>query len=305
MHAFPQVVRPKAPPIKTQGIKTKLVPFILRSFEWDGKGRWIEPFVGSGAVVFNAAPKRALVADSNKHVIGFYTAVQKGELTPTDARTYLEEQGAFLEKHGKDHYYAVRTRFNQSGSPLDFLFLSRACFNGVMRFNGKGAFNVPYCKKDNRFRPAYVTKICNQIDWIAKVIRRGDWIFVCQDWRTTLRQATSSDFLYVDPPYIGRHTDYYNSWDDTAADELAETLKTAPCGFAYSMWSKNRYRENEHLKRHFANYAILTQKHFYHVGSSEDLRNEMEEALVVSPHQAVRSQTGHATESTSQLSLLL
>ncbi len=61
MH-LPAKIKPKAPPIKSQGIKTKLAPFILGSIRWDGKGKWIEPFVGSGAVLFNAAPERALAA---------------------------------------------------------------------------------------------------------------------------------------------------------------------------------------------------------------------------------------------------
>ena len=102
MDQFPRDVRPKAPPIKTQGIKTKLVPFILQSFSWDGTGKWIEPFVGSGAVVFNAAPKQALIADTNKHIVHFYKSVQNGTLTPADARDYLEEEGAKLEKIGAD-----------------------------------------------------------------------------------------------------------------------------------------------------------------------------------------------------------
>ena len=99
------------------------MPFILQSFSWDGKGKWIEPFVGSGAVVFNAAPKRALIADTNKHIIHFYKSVQDGTLTPADARSYLEDEGAKLEKLGADHFYEIRKRFNEKGNPLDFLFL--------------------------------------------------------------------------------------------------------------------------------------------------------------------------------------
>lgn len=51
------------PPIKCQGIKTKLVPFIIENVRRDENGLWIEPFVGTGAVAFNIAPKRALLSD--------------------------------------------------------------------------------------------------------------------------------------------------------------------------------------------------------------------------------------------------
>jgi DNA adenine methylase len=304
MSAYPMVVRPKAPPIKSQGIKTKLVPFILRSFKWDAEGRWIEPFVGSGAVVFNAAPKRAILGDSNKHLIRFYHGLQSGQITPAATREFLEHEGAQLLKLGEDHYYAIRDRFNRDGNPLDFLFLSRSCFNGVMRFNRKGGYNVPFCRKPERFRPALITKICNQVGWAATVIRRYDWVFVCQNWDATLAQALPGDFAYVDPPYVGRHTDYFNTWTDETANALAQRLRALPCGFAYSMWAKNKFRENEHLIRWFSEFDIARQSHFYHVGSSEDLRHEMEEALVVAPGFAVKTVAETVRAKAAQLPLL-
>ncbi|ATS18606.1 hypothetical protein BRW62_07385 [Parathermosynechococcus lividus PCC 6715] len=69
------------PPIKCQGIKTKLVPWIKAIIPADFDGRWIEPFMGSGVVVFNVRPRKALLADSNPHLINFYQAVAKGEIT--------------------------------------------------------------------------------------------------------------------------------------------------------------------------------------------------------------------------------
>ena len=59
------------PPIKCQGIKTKLVPFIIENVQRDENGLWIEPFVGTGAVAFNIAPARALLCDKNRHIISF------------------------------------------------------------------------------------------------------------------------------------------------------------------------------------------------------------------------------------------
>jgi DNA adenine methylase len=287
--SFPKQIRPHAPPIKTQGIKTKLTPFILSSISWNEGGRWVEPFLGSGAVAFNAAPKNALLADSNKHIVAFYNAVQCGDINAARTREYLLREGKSLERSGGEHYYAIRNRFNEKGEPLDFLFLNRACFNGVMRFNSKGGFNVPFCKKPDRFRPAYITKICNQIDWVAKLSRQGSWSFVCQDWRVTLSDVRRDDFAYIDPPYVGRHTDFFGSWDDEEADQLAGVLHSLPCGFAYSMWEQNKYRKNAHLEKWFSSYPTARTSHFYHVGSTEDLRNEMIEALVVSPANCVVS----------------
>lgn len=290
--AFPRTVSAKAPPIKSQGIKTKLVSFIFKSIAWDGTGLWIEPFLGTGAVAFNAAPRRALVADTNKHLIDFYVAVQSGEITPRSARLYLESEGARLQEKGESHFYEIRGRFNSDGDPMDFLFLNRACFNGMIRFSRKGKFNVPFCRKPDRFRPAYITKIVHQIEWLSHVIRSGDWTFLNSDWRPILDSANQNDFVYLDPPYVGRHTDYYDSWNEQKADDLARSLRALPCGFAYSMWARNRYRENEHLTKWFSDYPVLIEQHFYHVGPTESLRNPMEEALVVSHKHVVREPLG-------------
>lgn len=304
IESFPKNISAKAPPIKTQGIKTKLVPFILASIKWDGSGRWIEPFVGSGAVVFNAAPRNALLGDTNKHLIDFYKALQNETVTSKIVRQYLEHEGSSLKKLGEDHFYEIRDRFNDKGSPLDFLFLSRACFNGVMRFNRRGKFNVPFCRKPDRFRPAYITKICNQVEWASNIIRSRNWEFVCQDWAETLKCGQDCDFAYVDPPYVGRHADYFNKWNDDAADFLAATLVKSKMGFAYSMWSKNQYRENGHLPKWFGNFHIAKISHFYHVGSSEELRHEMEEALVISPQNVARKSSVTVKDGMQQLSLI-
>lgn len=276
--------KPKAPPIKSQGIKTKLVPLILANIQWDGKGRWIEPFLGSGAVLLNLQPDRACGSDTNKHIIEVYQAIQAGVISAAALRHYLEAEGAKLESQGEAYYYQVRERFNRSGNPFDFIFLNRAAFNGVIRFNASGKFNVPFCKKISRFRSAYITKICNQVAWAAQRLQNRDWQFIVQDWRTTLAEVTADDFVYLDPPYIGRHTDYFNQWGKADADELAEAVKQLPCGFAYSMWKGNQYRQNSHLSQHFSHYPCVTYQHYYHVGATEALRNAMEEALIISPN---------------------
>ena len=282
MNTFlPKQVTPKAPPIKIQGIKTKLVPFIAGCVKWDGAGRWIEPFMGSGAVALNVAPQRALLADTNEHVVRFYQQVQSGHIDAEVLQDFLEREGELLLNRGEEHYYEVRARFNAEKDPLDLVFLNRACFNGIMRFNKKGGFNVPFCRKPERYRQALITKICNQVSWAARVMKGKDWEFKCQPWQETLASANAGDFIYLDPPYVGRHTDYYNQWSDEEADALVAGIKALPCGFGYSMWKENKYRKNSHLVEHFNEYPMETYSHFYHVGASEELRNEMEEALVL------------------------
>lgn len=88
------------PPLKTQGIKTKLVPWIARCAAVDVDTVWVEPFMGSGVVGFNLAPKRAIFSDTNIHLIDFYRAIQNGELTAAGCRKFLESEGARLKSRG-------------------------------------------------------------------------------------------------------------------------------------------------------------------------------------------------------------
>jgi DNA adenine methylase len=280
--AFPrQIETVHVPPVKCQGIKTKLVSFIAKNIQWDGTGRWIEPFLGSGVVALNLGPTEARLSDTNRHVIELYRAIQTGHITHLKVRDALKEMGERLKKEGEQYFYSVRERFNENHDPLDLLFLNRSCFNGVMRFNGKGRYNVPFGKKVERFRPAYVTKIVNQVRWLQSVLKWSCWQLHCCDWRQSLAEARAGDFVYLDPPYIGRHSDYFNRWSDADAIALAQACSRLPCGFALSMWQENQYRKNSHIADFWSGTTVRTYEHFYHIGPTESLRNSMIEALVI------------------------
>ena len=271
----------KVPPIKCQGIKTKLAEWIKDHSTFENKGTWYEPFMGSGVVGFNIRPRRAIFADVNPHIINFYNAIKNGEITAGIAREFLEHEGEILQKQGDNYYYEVRERFNRDAKPLDFLFLNRSCFNGVMRFNKKGMFNVPFGHKPQRFAKSYITKIANQIKYISQSVSQFDWMFVCSDFHKTIPSAAEGDFIYCDPPYFGRHVDYYNSWGELEEQELYDLLSTTPAKFIISTWHSNRYRNNPAIEKYAYRYTVLTREHFYHVGASEKNRNPMLEAIVL------------------------
>lgn len=269
------------PPIKIQGIKTKLVPLIKDVIQWDFSGKWIEPFMGSGVVGFNIRPKKAVFSDTNPHIINFYNEIKSGEITSTFVRQFLENEGAKLAKMGADYYYEVRERFNEKGNPMDFLFLNRSCFNGMIRFNGSGKFNVPFGHKPNRFAPAYVTKIVNQISYVEDALQLNDWGFVCQNFEDAIAVAKGKDFIYCDPPYIGRHTDYYNSWQDENEKRLYQLLSNSDAKFILSTWHSNQHRENAYIDSLWSDFYMVTKEHFYHVGAKEKNRKPMLEALIM------------------------
>ena len=275
------------PPIKSQGIKTKLIPWINDLILTSGislNTRWIEPFFGTGVVGFNSPVNGIhIVGDTNPHIINFYQQLQSGEITPYTMRTYLERESKLLEMADEDgytHYRLVRNRFNQEHSPYDFIFLSRAGFNGMMRFNKGGDWNIPFCKKPGRFAPAYITKICNQVRSVAQIIRKKEWKFNNAPFLETIALAGEGDIIYCDPPYYGRYVDYYNGWTEKDEEELFYALSQTRAKFILSTWHHNDYRPNEMIKRFWQRFNVVTKEHFYHNGGKIENRHSMVEAMV-------------------------
>jgi len=268
------------PPIKSQGIKTKLVTWVSSIIPEPFNNTWIEPFMGTGVVAFNIVPKNAILCDTNPHLVNFYKAIQSREITPAIAKSFLKNEGKSLLSKGEEHYYYVRERFNKDHSPLDFLFLNRSCFNGMIRFNRKGGFNVPFCKKPERFSQAYVTKIVNQLEYVYYLFQFNDFEFKCQDFKDTILLGKEGDIIYCDPPYINRHSDYFNGWNSEKENDLFNHLNKTKSTFILSTWHHNNFRKNEYIENLWGKFPILTRNHFYHVGGKENNRNPMVEALI-------------------------
>lgn len=236
--------------------------------------------MGSGVVGLNLAPKQAVFADTNPHVIKLYNEIKNGNITSHKVREYLEYEGKLLEERDAEHYYYIRDRFNEEYNSLDFLFLNRSCFNGMIRFNKKYKFNVPYCQKAQRFSKAYITKIVNQVRRLEEIFPQNDWVFKCQSFEKTINEAGRNDFIYCDPPYIGRHVDYYDSWDEEQEIKLRDALIATGANFMLSTWDENKYRKNEYIDKVWFMCHKINKEHFYYVGAKEMNRNSMMEALL-------------------------
>ena len=272
------------PPIKSQGIKTKLVPWIMELKPKAG-GKWIEPFLGTGVVAFNSSYKKAILNDTNPHIINFYKGIQQKVITAALMKQYLEKEGEILSKaenNGYEHYLKVRTRFNSGAfSPYDFIFLSRAGFNGMMRFGRKGNWNIPFCKKPDRFAQAYITKITNQVATVSQIIQpEPDWTFYNKSFADIIPLATENDIIYCDPPYYGRHVDYFNSWTEEDEGLLFDLLSKTKAKFILSTWHHNDWRENEMINKFWNKFNIVTKDHFYHNGGNIENRRTVVESLV-------------------------
>lgn len=267
------------PPIKSQGIKSKLVPWIKEHLP-SSYDKWIEPFMGTGVVGFNLADNIAIMADTNPHLISFYKLLNSTSIRVEDIRVFLIKEGKNLSSYGGEYYYKIRDRFNDFDDPLDFLFINRSCFNGMIRFNKNGKCNIPYCHKDNRFSKSYITKIVNQIYTVIDKFRRSNFSFLCQDFLKTIDLASENDIIYCDPPYIGRHVDYFNNWSESDEWNLFTALSNTKSKFILSTWHHNNFRENIYINKYWSRFNIFTRNHFYHVGAREVNRNSIVEAVI-------------------------
>jgi DNA adenine methylase len=203
---------PAAPPLKWAGGKRWLVPHLLPLWKLHSDRRLVEPFCGGLAVTLSLAPERALLSDSNPHVMNFFVWLKRG-LQITLWMEYDEEL-----------YYAHRKRFNEllSNGGVDsqeaaalFYYLNRTCFNGLCRFNSSGEFNVPFGKYKN-------INYLRDFEPYQQVF--ADWNFMSGDFESVPIEA--DDFVYADPPYDVQFTQYSKeafTWDDQvrAAEWLA------------------------------------------------------------------------------------
>lgn len=283
------------PPLKCQGIKTKLTKFILSNIKWKGEGVWYDPFLGSGVVSFNAKPKRAVLSDINPYIIDFYESIKNGLITQENISSFLTDHGEKLKETDTtedSYYYTMRKAFNKNKNPKYFLFLNRSCYNGVVRFNTEGNFNTPFCKKPNRFSKNLITKIVNQIRWVQDLLKEYPYSFETNSWEQVINNANENDFVYLDPPYYGRNATYFNSWSQQDMEKLFEWTLNTKSGYAITMWYQNSYRKNEFIEKFQKNNVLKKYVQYYFVGSTKTTRYRMTEALIIKPDCATAKTNG-------------
>lgn len=172
--------------------------------------RYVEPFMGSGAVYFHLKPSVALLSDANAELINLYVSI----------RDFPEEVERILARHqnlhSADHYYEVRAEVPKCNvaAAARFLYLNRTCWNGLYRVNRKGEFNVPIGTKQTVCLPT------DDFKTVSRMLRGSE--LVCCDFEDTIERCGEGDYLFVDPPYTVKHNFNgfvkYNekifSWDD-------------------------------------------------------------------------------------------
>lgn len=208
------------PILKWAGGKSQMLKYILPLIP-NYSGRYIEPFLGGGAVYFALNPDNAIISDSNPELINMYRQVADNV---ESVITYLNKY-----KNDKELFYAVREQvwenLPKAEAAARMIFLNKTCFNGLYRVNKKGMFNTPFGNYKNPV-------ICDEdrLRNASKILSKAT--LVCGDYLDVLKSyAKSGDFVFLDPPYVpvGKYGDFKRYTKEQFYDhnqiELADEVK--------------------------------------------------------------------------------
>jgi DNA adenine methylase len=161
---------------------------------------YYEPFIGSGAVLLQMAPKKAYCSDVNAELINLYQMVKDRP------HELIEELRCnFIPFHSKPFYYEIRSWDREDGyfekydsirRAARFIYLNKTCYNGIWRVNQSGQNNVPFGKYNN---PSFIQDdvIFAAHDFFVQ--RKVD--FIVSDYKAVVKKAKIGDIVYFDPPY--------------------------------------------------------------------------------------------------------
>lgn len=157
--------------------------------------RYIEPFVGGGALFFALKSPISVIFDSNKELINAYQVIKTNvhELID-DLKKHENTKEYFLYLRNLDRIPEYNKLTNVERASR-MIFLNHTCFNGLYRVNSKGEFNVPFgnYKNPNIFNEENLLK--------ASDVLKGATV-ICDDFQRVLEFAKKGDFIYFDPPYL-------------------------------------------------------------------------------------------------------
>lgn len=159
--------------------------------------KYIEPFFGGGAVLFNLLPKDAIINDINSELINVYTVIknQPNELIKILSK-YKNDKNIFYEIRSIDRNKNLYDNLSIIEKAARIIYLNKTCYNGLYRVNSQGELNAPFGNYKN-------PKICdrNLILNISNYFNKNNIeIFNC-DFEKLIKKINKNDFLYIDPPY--------------------------------------------------------------------------------------------------------
>jgi DNA adenine methylase len=186
------------PFLKWAGGKTQMISDLLK-YVPEKFNKYIEPFIGGGALYFNLSHPKSIISDLNEELVITYKQIKEN----------VHEVISILETYinSEDFYYKIRSvsplSLSDSERAARLIYLNKTCFNGLFRVNKKGEFNVPYGKRNGPF--------LNKANLIGASDYMQETEIFHLDYKETLKKyAKKGDFIFLDPPYqpVGKFSDF-------------------------------------------------------------------------------------------------
>lgn len=298
------------PFLKWAGGKTQLIADIEKALPKNllkDEFIYIEPFVGSGAVLFwmlNNFPnlKKAIINDINEDLINTYKVIATYPLKLIQVLELFQNEFYLLEDkidEKKEYYYKKRTLYNTRKEDIItqaalFIFLNRTCFNGLYRVNKNNEFNVPM---GSYKRPTICDK--ENIVAVSKALQNVE--ILCGDFELTLNYVTNNSLFYFDPPY--KPLSETSSFNAYSKDEFNDKEQIRLRNFCHKLeklghkWLlsnsdvKGKDVNNNFFDDIYSKFSILRVKARRNINANPEKRGELTELLI----------TNYAYEQTLQL----
>ncbi len=197
-HLYSELKRADIKPFKEQllkwiGNKQRFAHEIVNSFP-DNFNNYYEPFLGSGAVLATLQPEKAFASDAFPPLIKIWNTLKND---PETLKKWYGERWEIANGDNKKiGYEKIKASYNTNPNAADFLFLTRSCYGGVIRFRKNDGYMSTPCGPHNPMNPE---KFSHRVDeWHNRVINTE---FKNTDYKEAMEKATKGDLIYCDPPY--------------------------------------------------------------------------------------------------------
>ncbi|HET9136421.1 MAG TPA: Dam family site-specific DNA-(adenine-N6)-methyltransferase [Candidatus Kapabacteria bacterium] len=209
---------PKYQLLKWVGSKHKSALSITRNLPRHFNN-YFEPFLGSGAILATISPKHGIGSDTFAPLIEIWQTLVSDPQSLID--WYAQRRNRLLSESKEKVYVSVRDSYNADPNGPDFLFLSRSCYGGVIRFRKADGYMSTPCGAHD---PISVDSFENRVkEWYRRL---HHVTFLCCDYKEIFNQAKKGDLIYCDPPYSYSQGILYGAQSFRLA-ELLECIENA------------------------------------------------------------------------------
>ena len=257
-------------------ILDKLKKYVPEEFD-----TYYEPFIGGGALLFELAPKKAVINDSNKELMNVYNVL-------VDEKKFskmCKVLNSYEANHNEEFYYEIRnkdrnkitySRLSDYTKAARTIYLNKACFNGLYRVNSKNEFNVPFGKKEK-----INTYDGGNLITVSNYLTMNDIKILSVDFEDAVKEAKKGDFVYFDPPYDS-DTSTFNSYTEEGFGKeeqrrLARIFKELDERGVYVMLSNHNTMLINELYKDYNIHIIEAKRN---INSKGNKRGKVEELII-------------------------